>query len=256
MQKILFHFIAASVALSLSACGLLPEKKDKTANWSASQLYAEAKEEMDSGGLENATKLFKTLETRYPFGTYAQQAQMDSAYVYYRQGDTQQALATIDRFIKSYPNHAHVDYMYYLRGLVHLGNNTSIFDRLVQQDRSERDPQSLRDAFDSFKLLVERYPNSQYAEDSTTKMRYIVSMLVKNEMHVAKYYYRRGAFLSAASRAQAVIRDYPDSAQTKDALVLMRAAYDAMGNIQLRDDTNRIIAKSFPASINEQPNLD
>lgn len=256
MRKILFYSIASTVILtSLSGCGLLPEKKDKTLNWSASQLYAEAKDELDNGGFEQATKLFQTLETRYPFGTYAQQAMMDTAYAYYRQGDTQQAVATIDRFFKSYPNQEHVDYMYYLRGLVYLGDNTSIFDRFVKQDRSERDPQSLKNAFDSFKMLVDKFPNSQYTPDAIIKMKYIVSMLVKYEMHVANYYYRRGAYISAINRAQKVLQDYPNSPLTKDALIMMRASYDALGDKKLGDDTRRILSENFPDSVNAMPSL-
>lgn len=256
MRKILFYSIASTLTLSLlSGCGLLPEKKDKTLNWSASQLYAEAKDELDNGGFDQATKLFQTLETRYPFGTYAQQAMMDTAYAYYRQGETQQALSTIDRFIKSYPNQEHVDYMYYLRGLVNLGDNTSIFDRFVHQDRSERDPQSLKDAFDSFKLLADKFPQSQYTPDAIIKMKYIVSMLVKYEMHVANYYYRRGAYISAINRAQKVLTEYPNSVLTKDALVLMRASYDAIGDTKLSADTKRVLADNFPNAVNEMPSL-
>lgn len=255
MRKILFYSIASTLILSLSACGLLPEKKDKTLNWSASQLYAEAKDELDNGGFEQATKLFQTLETRYPFGTYAQQAMMDTAYAYYRQGDTQQAVATIERFLKSYPNQQHVDYMYYLRGLVYLGDNTSIFDRFVKQDRSERDPQALKNAFDSFKMLVDKYPNSQYTPDAVIKMKYIVNMLVKYEMHVAHYYYRRGAYISAITRAQKVLKDYPSSSSTKEALIVMRASYEALGNKELSNDTRRILAENFPDAVDAMPSL-
>jgi outer membrane protein assembly factor BamD len=248
MQKILLKLVAAVFVVSLSACGLLPESKDETAGWTASKLYAEAKEELDSGGYDRAINLLEKLESRYPFGTYAQQAQMDIAYAYYRQADTAQALATVDRFVKLYPNHKHVDYMYYLRGLINFGSRTSIFDNLLSQDNTERDPQAVRDSFDSFKLLVDRFPNSTYTPDAILRMKYLVNAMAQYEVHVANYYLRRGAYVSAANRSQAVIKDYPESPATEEALFIMRNAYNALGQTQLRDDTQRIIDKNYPDS--------
>jgi outer membrane protein assembly factor BamD len=248
MQKILLKLVAAVFVVSLSACGLLPETKDETAGWTASKLYAEAKEELDSGGYDRAIKLLEKLESRYPFGTYAQQAQMDIAYAYYRQADTQQALATVDRFIKLYPNQRHVDYMYYLRGLINFGSRTSLFDGLLNQDNTERDPQAVKDSFDAFKVLVERFPDSVYTPDAILRMKYLVSAMAQYEVHVANYYYRRGAYVSAANRAQAVVQNYPDSPTREEALFIMRNSYNAMGMPQLRDDTQRIIDANYPNS--------
>ena len=248
MQKILLKLVAAVFVVSLSACGLLPETKDETAGWTASKLYAEAKEELDSGGYDRSIKLLEKLESRYPFGTYAQQAQMDIAYAYYRQADTPQALATVDRFIKLYPNHKHVDYMYYLRGLINFGSRTSMFDSILSQDNTERDPQAVRDSFDSFKLLVDRFPDSTYTPDAILRMKYLVGAMAQYEVHVANYYFRRGAYVSAANRAQAVLKDYPDSASSEEALYIMRNSYEALGQTSLRDDTQRIIDTNFPNS--------
>ena len=248
MQKILLKLLTIAFILSLSACGLLPEQKDETIGWSAGKLYSEAKNEMSEGGYEKAIKYFEKLESRYPFGTYAQQAQIDIAYSYYRLNDQEQGVAAADRFIKLHPNHPNVDYIYYLRGLINFNDHTSIFDTVADQDNTERDPKSMRDAFDSFKLLAERYPNSQYTPDALLRMKYLVNSMAQYDVHVARYYFRRGAYVSAANRAQAAVKQYPDAPAVEEALFIMMRSYDAMGQKQLRDDTERVIQATYPNS--------
>lgn len=245
MQTFFLKLLGAAMLVSLTGCGIF-EQRDKTLDWSASQLYAEAKEEQQSGNFETAAKHLEKLEARYPFGTYAQQAQMDLAHIYYLQQEKQQALSTIDRFLKAYPNHRNADYMYYLRGLVYFGGSNSIFNFLGSQDMTERDPQAVRDAFDAFKMQVERFPDSKYNEDAILRMRYLLNSMSTYELHVAKYYMRRGAYLSAAKRAQGIISEYPDSHATAQALSILVSAYDALGEKTLRDDTARIYQKNFP----------
>ena len=160
MQKKIFNIATFALVLLLSACGLFPEKVDETKNWSAAKLYSEARDEMTAGGYEKAIKLFETLESRYPFGTYAQQAQMEIAYAYYRQNDEPQALAAAERFIKLHPNHPNVDYIYYLRGLINFNERLSLFSFISRQDPTERDPKAVREAFDAFKQLADRFPDS------------------------------------------------------------------------------------------------
>ncbi|MDY7578561.1 outer membrane protein assembly factor BamD [Herbaspirillum sp. RTI4] len=246
MQKILLKCIATAIALSfaLSACGLIPEQKDETVGWSAGKLYAEAKDELDQGGYEKSIKYFEKLESRFPFGTFAQQAQMDIAYAHYRLKEQPEALAAADRFIKLHPNHPNVDYMYYLRGLVNFNEHSSIFDIFSHQDDTERDPKAMRDAFDSFKMLATKFPNSPYTPDAIARMKYLINAMVQHEVHVAEYYYRRGAYISAVNRAQAAVSDYPNSEATTKALYIMRDSYNALGQNQLRDDTDRIIKNS------------
>ncbi len=248
MQKILSTLLTITFILSLSACGLLPEQKDETAGWSASRLYSEAKDELDAGGYDKAIQYFEKLESRYPFGTYAQQAQMDVAYAYYRQGEQAPGLAAIDRFIKLHPNHPHVDYMYYLRGLINFNDRTSIFDTFTDQDNTERDPKAVRDAFDSFKLLADRFPNSSYTPDAILRMKYLVNAMAQYDVHVAKYYFRRGAYISAANRAQAAVASYPDAPAIEEAMFITMQSYDAMGQTKLRDDTERVIKATYPNS--------
>jgi outer membrane protein assembly factor BamD len=248
-KKFLKKFLplaAVLLALTLSACGLFPEKIDETAAWSATKLYAEATDELKSANYERAVQLFEKLESRYPFGTYAQQAQLEIAYCYYRQNDQAQALAAAERFIKLHPNHPNVDYIYYLRGLINFNDNKDFLNFIVDQDPTERDPKATREAFDAFKQLAEKFPNSKYTPDGIARMKYLVNALGQYEVHVAEYYYRRGAYLAAINRAQTCVTDYRDSVGVEQALTIMSKGYDKLGMTDLRDDTLRVLKKTYP----------
>jgi len=249
MQKKSLKFAVFALAVFLSGCSMLPEKTDETKGWSASRLYSEARDELASGNYEKAVEYFEKLESRYPFGTYAQQAQMEVAYTHYREGDQAQALAAVERFIKLHPDHPNVDYMYYLRGLINFNDRVGFFDFLSKQDPSERDPKAAREAFDSFKQLAQRFPDSKYTPDAIARMKYLVDALAQYQVHVANYYYRRGAYLAAANRAQLAVSSYPDAPATEEALYLMVRSYDALGLPALRDDAKRVLDKNFPNSI-------
>jgi len=249
MQKKSLKFAALALSLSLSACGLLPDKIDETKDWSASKLYSEARDELASGNYEKSIQYFEKLESRYPFGTYAQQAQMEIAYANYRLNDQPQALAAVERFIKLHPNHPNVDYMYYLRGLINFNDKASFFDFFTSQDPSERDPKAAHEAFDSFRLLAERFPNSTYTPDAISRMKYLVNALAQSEVHVANYYYRRGAYLAAANRAQFAVSQYREAPAVEEALFVMMRSYDALGLTELRDDAGRVLKQNFPNSV-------
>ena len=248
MQKKLSVLILTSALLSLSACGLLPERKDETKNVSASKLYDEAKEEMAGGHYEAAIKLFERLESNYPFGTYAAQAQMEIAYAHYKAQDQAEALAAVERFIKLHPNHPQVDYMYYLRGLVNFNDQIGFLSFIYSQDPSERDPKATREAFAAFKELVDKFPNSKYAPDSRERMNYLVDAMAKYEVHVANYYYRRGAYLASLNRAQGAVTQFSQSTAREEALFIMIRCYDKLGMFDLRDDTQRVFALNYPDS--------
>jgi outer membrane protein assembly factor BamD len=240
--------VLLAAALTLGGCGLLPEVIDETAGWSAQKLYAEAKDNLNSGNYERAVKLFEALEARYPFGRYAQQAQLEVAYAYYKDNEPISAIAACDRFIKLHPNHPNVDYAYYLKGLANFNDDLGLLGKLVDQDLSERDPRAARDAFLAFKELVTRFPNSQYAADSAARMKYLVNALASNEIHVAKYYLKRRAWVAAANRAKEVLRSYPEAPALEEALAIMVVAYDELGLVDLRDDAQRVLKLNFPAS--------
>lgn len=236
------------LALALSGCGVFGDKADETKTWSAAKLYAEAKEELSNGSYERAVQQLERLESRFPFGTYAQQAQMEIAYAYYKQGDQTLALAAVERFIKLHPNHANVDYMYYLRGLINFNDQLGFLNFIANQDITERDPKASRDSFDAFKQLSIQFPESKYTPDAILRMKYLVNALAQYDVHVAKYYLRRNAHLAAANRAQAAIKEYPDAPAIEEALFVLVKAYDAMGLTELRDDANRVFLKNFPKS--------
>ena len=236
------------MVLFVSACGLLPDEIDETAGWPAGKLYSEAKAEMAAGNYEKAIKHLERLEARYPFGLYAQQAQIEVAYAYYRDNDQPQALAAVERFIKLHPNHPNIDYMYYLRGLINFNDRVGILNFAFKQDLSERDSRAAQEAFDSFKLLVTRFPDSMYAPDAYVRMEYLINMLSRYEIHVAKYYFRRGAYVAALNRAQGAITKYPDAPTSEEALYIMVRAYDKLGLNDLRDDAARVFAQNYPES--------
>ncbi|GAB3627010.1 competence protein ComL [Pandoraea terrae] len=247
--KIVKHLtLAAILAGGLAACGILPEKVDETASWSTNKLYAEAKDSFDSGDYTKAAKYYEMLEGRDPFGQHAQQAQINAAYSYYKDNDSAQALTSVDRFIKLHPDSPSIDYAYYLKGLINFNDDLGLFGRFSGQDLSERDPKALRDAYDSFKYLVEHYPNSKYAPDAALRMRYAVNAMAAHEVHAAEYYYRRGAYLAAVNRAQTALKDYDQAPANEDALGIMIRSYDALGMTQLRDDAKRVMAATYPKS--------
>lgn len=245
------HFTLRSLALVgtllLAGCGL-PDQIDETAGWSAQKLYAEAKDSMNDGAWDRAIKMFEKLEARYPYGRYAQQSQLEVAYAYYKSGEQASAVAACDRFIKLHPNHPNVDYAYYLKGLAYFNEDLGMMGSLANQDLSERDPKATRDAFDTFKELAQRFPDSKYTPDAKLRMHYLVNALANHEVHVARYYYKRGAYVAAANRAQAAIKDFPQSPAVEEALFLLVQSYDALKMPDLRDDAERVMRKNFPNS--------
>jgi outer membrane protein assembly factor BamD len=247
LNRILASVVLAA-ALTLGGCGLLPEVQDETAGWSVQKLYDEAKDNLNSGNYERAIKLFETLEARYPFGRHAQQAQLEVAYAYYKDNEPISAIAACDRFIKLHPNHPNVDYAYYLKGLANFNDDLGLLGNLARQDMSERDPRAARDAFLAFKELVTRFPDSKYAADSTARMKYLVNALAGNEVHVAKYYLKRKAWVAAANRAKEVLTTYPEAPALEEALAIMVVAYDKLGLTDLRDDAKRVLDLNFPDS--------
>jgi outer membrane protein assembly factor BamD len=232
--------------LALGGCGLFPDKADPADSWSATRLYHEAKDELNSGNYDQAIKYFEKLESRYPYGRFAQQAQLEIAYAYFKQGEQASGVAAIDRFIKLHPNHANVDYALYLKGLIYFNEDQGFLGKISDQDPSERDPKSPRESFDAFRELVQRFPDSKYTPDAISRMKYLVNALASHEVHVARYYMKRGAYIAAANRAQYAVQNYPESPAIEEALFIMVKAYDALGMAKLRDDAERVMRKNFP----------
>lgn len=231
---------------ALAACG--STEKDATAKWDAARLYQEGHQELSSGNWNKAREMFDKLQTRFPFGRYAQQAQIETAYSYYREDESADALDATDRFLKQNPSHPSVDYVYYLRGLINFIEPPTVVGRLVHYRVSERDPKAMRDSFEAFKELLTRFPNSRYAADARLRMNYLLNMLADHEVQVADYYYRRGAYLAAIERAQGSLHEFPGASSQRRALTLMAKSYEALGLTQLQADTERVIQRNYAAA--------
>lgn len=242
------HLTVVCLLLTSAACSLLPDQIDQTKGWSANRFYTEAKESMDSGDYASAAKYFETLQARYPVGRLAQQAQLEIIYAYYKDNEPASAIAAADRFIKLHPRHPYVDYAYYLKGLTNFNQGRGLMERIVPQDATQRDPGAARQSFQDFSELVQRFPQSKYAEDSTLRMAYLRNNLAQYEVNVAEYYMRRGAYLAAANRAKYVVENYQRTPAVEEALVVMAKAYKVIGLNDLADDALRVLERNHPSS--------
>lgn len=229
----------------LTACSSDPKIDDKG---DVDKLYADAKDDLNSGSYERAIKTLERIEGRAAGTLLAQQALLDMAYAQWRQGERVQSIATLDRFIKVHPSSPAMDYALYLKGVVNFIDNVGILSSISRQNVSERDQQASRDAYQSFRQLVEQFPASKYAADARVRMDYIVNSLADYEVHVARYYYRRGAYLAAANRAQQAVRDYQQAPAAEEALYILAVSYDRLGLKELSSDADRVLKKNFPDS--------
>ncbi|MES2400770.1 MAG: outer membrane protein assembly factor BamD [Pseudomonadota bacterium] len=241
-------FTAGLALLCALLAGCSSKPIDQTATWSPNRIYAEASEEMKGGGYEKAIPLFEKLEGRAAGTPLAQQAQLDKAYAQYKSSEQAQAVATLDRFMKLHPASPAMDYALYLKGLVNFNDNLGLFGAISRQDLSERDQKAAKESFESFRELVTRFPDSKYTPDARLRMTYTVNSLAQSEVHVARYYYSRGAYVAAINRAQAAITDYRDVPALEEATYIVYKSYDALGMTQLRDDTKRVLEKTYPKS--------
>lgn len=238
--------LAALLLVLLCACATEPY--DATKGWSADKIYNEAKAELEGGNYKKAIGLYEKLQSRFPYGRHAQQAELEIAYAYFKDNEPVQALAAADRFIKLHPEHPNVDYAYYLKGLVNFNEDLGLIGGLFQSDLNDRDPKSARESFDAFKEVVTRFPASRYAPDSAARMTYIINSLAGGEVRIAEYYLRRQAYVAAVNRAKYVLENYPQSPAQERALAVMVAAYDAMGLQDLKADAQRLLAMNYPKS--------
>lgn len=242
------HLIIFLLVFTISGCSYFGggEEEDETINWDADQFYAQAKAALESGDYDEAVELYQKLETRYPFGVHAQQALLDLAYAYYKNDEPEASIAACDRFIKLYPQNKHVDYAYYLKGLVNFNKGKGFTQRYLPTDASQRDPGASQEAFESFSDLVKRFPDSEYVSDAEQRMRYLRNILAKHEVHVASYYMRRGAFVAAVNRARFVVENYPRTPAVPDALVVLAKAYRVLEMNDLSNDALRVLELNYP----------
>lgn len=242
-------FALALLVLFMSGCAIFgsPTEIDETKGWSVQKIYDAAAEQMRDKDYDKAIKYFEIIESRFPHGRYAIQAQLEMAYAYYKKQEPAQAMAAADRFIKMHPNHPNVDYAYYLKGLATF-NERGIVEKFTEQEISDRDPKAQRESFMAFKELITRFPESKYAKDAAQRMVYLVNNLAENELHVARYYMKRQAYLAAINRCKYVLVEYPDSPSQEEALVIMISAYDLIGLDDYKQDTLRVLKTNYPNS--------
>ena len=222
---------------------------DNTAGWSPNKIYSEAKDEMDSGAYSKAMPLLEKPEGRAAGTPLAQQEQLDKAYAYYKNNEKAQAITTLERFIKLHPASPALDYALYLKGIVNFNENLGFLSSITQQDLSERDQKAAKESFEAFRDLVNRFPDSTYTPDARQRMTYILNSLAEYEVHVARYYFSRGAYVAAINRAQVALTEYRNVPAVEDALGILLNSYNALGMDQLRDDARRVLEKNYPQSV-------
>ena len=249
MKKI----VAASIVMAiLSACATPNATVSKDAqmskDWSNDRLYSEARNALNSGNYSHANALYGVLRARQPDGRYTEQSLLDSAYAHYKNEEMSQALALLSRFERNYPASVDMDYALYLKGLIFFAEDQSFLRKLASQDWSDRDPEANRRAFRVFEQLVNRFPQSKYAEDSRRRMAQLVDALGGHEIAIARYYAKRHAYVAANNRAQRVLQQYQNTRYVEEALAIMIFSYEKMGNTQLADDTRRVLQQNFANS--------
>jgi outer membrane protein assembly factor BamD len=244
--SLVYALLMAGATWIMGGCSSTPV--DKTSTMSPNRIYAEAKDEINAGAYDKAIPLLEKLEGRAAGTPLAQQAQLDKAYAHYKGSEPAQAIATLERFMKLHPASPAMDYALYLKGIVNFNDNLGMFSFITRQDLSERDQKASKESFEAFKELVTRFPDSRYSPDARQRMTYIVNSLAEYEVHVARYYFKRGAYLAAINRAQLAVSDYRDVPATEEALYIIVRSYDELGMTQMRDDSKRILEKNFPQS--------
>jgi len=210
------------------------------------QLYERGKQANEKGNYDVAVRTFSRLVARFPFGPYTEQAQIEQAYAQYKMNKPEDAYSTINRFIRTYPTHKHIDYAYYLRGLINFDREEGLLERYVGLDRTQRDQAYVRQSFDDFSELLRRYPTSRYAEDSRQRMVFLRNGMAQAEVNVALYYLRRGAYVASANRAKTIIETYDRSPQVSDALAIMMLSYASLDQAPLADEAERVLKLNYP----------
>jgi outer membrane protein assembly factor BamD len=245
--RTIFRAVTVVCLILLSSCASVDE--DKTKDWTEEQLYYAGKSDMDGKFYDRAILTYEKLNIRYPFGIYSLQAKIDIAYVYWKKGDEVKALAACERFLREHPDHLNVDYVYYLKALIFFNDDPGLKGLVSNKDLTVLDPDRIKEAFFTLKDLVTRFPGSKYAPDSISRMRYLMNVLALHELNIADHYYRVGAYVGAVNRAKFILSEYPESAHTLEALVMMSNSYEKLGLQALKDSTDEIIAINFPSEL-------
>jgi outer membrane protein assembly factor BamD len=240
-----FRILLLTLVVLASACSSRT-RIDATEVLPVDELYAEAHRSLESGNYDRAAKYFQRLVARFPFGNYTEQAQLELAYAQYKSSSPEEALSTASRFIKTFPTHPHVDYAYYLRGLINFDRDVGLLERYIKQDSTRRDLGFARQSFQDFGELVKRFPDSRYAPDARQRMIYLRTGVAQAELNVADFYFRRGAYVAAQGRAKFILENYQQTPQTGDALAILTESYKRLGQDKLSEDSLRVLKLNFP----------
>ncbi|MFV8817845.1 outer membrane protein assembly factor BamD [Haliea sp. E17] len=246
------HVLLLLLSLVLIACSSNDELPDIGADSGEQDIYEQAQKHLRSSNWDMAIRNLQALESRYPFGRYAEQAQLELIYAHYQGYEREAAVEAADRFIRLHPAHPNVDYAYYMKGLAAYNVNTDFFDRFLPTDAAERDINPLKEAFAQFSQLVTRYPDSPYAADARARMVYLRNVLARHEIIVANYYFRRGAYMAAVNRGRYVVEHFQQSPAVADGLAVMAQGYILLGMNDLAQDSIDVLAKNYP----DHPNID
>tara|TARA_B100000953_G_C18025616_1_gene421714 strand:+ start:1652 stop:2527 length:876 start_codon:yes stop_codon:yes gene_type:complete len=233
----------------LSSCSYIEkalEEPDPTLNMSAAEIYVQGKDFLDAQDFINAIKLFELLEARYPFGTYSTQSMLDLAYANYAANLKDEAIVEANRFIRLYPNHPNVDYAYYLKALANFDKDANFFTRMIGHDQSKYDVTRLKQSFNDFSLVINKFPKSKYAKDSRNRLLYLKNTMAANELYIAEYYSKRSAHLAAIERIKYLFKNYGGTPSTEEALNLLIHSYNELEIYDLAYDSARVLLKNYP----------
>jgi len=243
-MKLLIKAGMIMILLSLIACSSDEELPQDMAEQA---LYSTAQQNLADKSFSLAVRNLQLLEARFPFGPYAEQAQLEIIYAYYRSFEPEAAIAAADRFIRLHPQHPNVDYAYYMKGLANYAEGQGFLDRFLPTDLTQRDPGAAIQSFEDFRQLLYRYPESQYAPDARARMLFLRNRLARYEINVANYYFKRGAYMAAANRGRYVVENFSQAPATADALAVMTQAYQLLGLDDLAGDSFLVLKTNYPS---------
>lgn len=230
----------------IASCGRWGKKEDPLETMSVETLYSQARVSLQKGNYSRAQRYYQRLVARFPYGPYSEQAQIELAYSYYKANKPEEATSAVNRFVRTYPAHEHIAYLYYLRGLINADRHEGAMLRIARLDPTQREQVSLRQAFNDFNDLIQRYPNSRYAADARAKMVHLRNQMARHDLNVAVFYLGRRAWVAAANRSKYVLEQYPQSVYDADALAVMSEAYRRLGKDTLAADSRRVLETNYP----------
>lgn len=236
----------AVLVLAVALVGCSKDEVEEDLNATELSYYESAQNSLRAGNFQGAIQKLQLLESRFPFGRFAEQAQLEIIYAYFKSAQPEAAKAAADRFIRLHPSHPSVDYAYYLRGMISFEQDKNFLSNFIPMDPSTRDPGSARQSFNDFSLLIRRFPNSEYAPDAQQRMKYLRNLLAASEIHVARYYIKRGAYVAAANRGRWVFENYQESSSVPDALAIMVEAYQLLEMDELAAQTLSVLTANYP----------